>query len=49
MNLKGGISAYDAGCDNIGKDYKAVDVNTTGHDYGNDVTARSQWYKHNGY
>jgi len=48
MNLKGGLSAYNAGCGNV-QSYDNMDVGTTGNDYGNDVTARSQWYKQNGY
>jgi len=48
QDLKGGLSAYNAGCGNV-QSYEGMDVGTTGNDYGNDVTARSQWYKQNGY
>jgi hypothetical protein len=46
--LKGGLSAYNAGCGNV-QSYDNMDVGTTGNDYGNDVVARAQWYKQNGY
>ena len=48
MALKGGISAYNAGASKI-QDYENVDARTTGHDYGNDVVARAQYYKSIGY
>ena len=48
MALKGGICAYNSGVSNV-RTYKNMDVGTTGGDYSNDVTARSQYYKNNGY
>jgi len=48
MDLKGGICAYNSGIGNV-QTYKNLDVGTTGGDYSNDVTARSQFYKDNGY
>ena len=48
QDLKGGLSAYNAGCGNV-QSYDGMDIGTTGDDYGNDVAARSQWYKQNGY
>ncbi|KAM6942113.1 lysozyme g-like [Lycodopsis pacificus] len=45
--LKGGIAAYNMGDGNV-HSYGAVDENTTGKDYSNDVVARAQWYKNNG-
>jgi len=48
QDLKGGLSAYNAGCGNV-VTYEGMDDGTTGNDYGNDVAARSQWYKQNGY
>lgn len=44
QQLKGGISAYNAGVGNVDT-YSGMDVGTTGGDYSNDVAARSQWYK----
>ncbi|XP_017329515.2 lysozyme g isoform X1 [Ictalurus punctatus] len=46
--FKGGISAYNAGVRNV-RTYEAMDVGTTGNDYANDVVARAQWFKRNGY
>ncbi|XP_066504997.1 lysozyme g-like isoform X2 [Hoplias malabaricus] len=46
--LKGGISAYNAGVGNV-RTYERMDVGTTGDDYANDVVARAQWYKRQGY
>ncbi|CAK8673884.1 unnamed protein product [Clavelina lepadiformis] len=48
MALKGGICAYNSGVSNV-QTYENMDVGTTGNDYSNDVTARSQYYKENGY
>ncbi|XP_055034020.2 lysozyme g [Misgurnus anguillicaudatus] len=48
QQLKGGISAYNAGVKNV-RSYEHMDLGTTGDDYGNDVVARAQWYKSNGY
>ncbi|KAJ8276434.1 hypothetical protein COCON_G00081860 [Conger conger] len=46
--FKGGISAYNAGPRNV-RTYDHMDVGTTGNDYSNDVVARSQWFKQNGF
>ncbi|KAL7886149.1 hypothetical protein AOLI_G00064440 [Acnodon oligacanthus] len=46
--FKGGISAYNAGVGNV-QTYEGMDIGTTGNDYSNDVVARAQWYKRNGY
>ncbi|XP_036380034.1 lysozyme g-like [Megalops cyprinoides] len=46
--FKGGISAYNAGVKNV-RTYERMDVGTTGDDYSNDVVARAQWFKNNGY
>ncbi|XP_046887572.1 lysozyme g-like 1 [Hypomesus transpacificus] len=46
--LKGGISAYNAGDKNV-QTYERMDVGTTGDDYSNDVVARSQWFKTQGF
>ncbi|XP_043561105.1 lysozyme g-like 1 [Chiloscyllium plagiosum] len=48
QQLKGGISAYNAGTINV-RTYSSMDIGTTGNDYANDVTARAQWLKNNGY
>ncbi|KAI9529199.1 hypothetical protein NQZ68_013506 [Dissostichus eleginoides] len=48
QKLKGGIAAYNMGDGNV-HSYDSVDANTTGGDYSNDVVARAQWYKRNGY
>lgn len=44
----GGIAAYNMGDRNV-HSYDSVDANTTGKDYSNDVVARAQWYKNNGF
>ncbi|XP_026796409.3 lysozyme g [Pangasianodon hypophthalmus] len=46
--FKGGISAYNAGPGNV-RTYERMDIGTTGDDYANDVVARAQWFKRNGY
>ncbi|XP_072519565.1 lysozyme g-like isoform X2 [Salminus brasiliensis] len=46
--FKGGISAYNAGVGNV-RTYERMDIGTTGDDYANDVVARAQWFKRNGY
>uniref|UniRef100_A0A8D3B2J4 Lysozyme g n=1 Tax=Scophthalmus maximus TaxID=52904 RepID=A0A8D3B2J4_SCOMX len=48
QKLKGGIAAYNMGDGNV-HSYSKVDENTTGRDYSNDVVARAQWYKNNGF
>ncbi|XP_054829025.1 lysozyme g-like [Eublepharis macularius] len=48
QQLKGGISAYNAGIRNV-QTYDRMDIGTTGNDYANDVTARAQFYKKHGY
>ncbi|XP_067903218.1 lysozyme g-like [Heterodontus francisci] len=48
QQLKGGISAYNAGPKNV-QTYDRMDIGTTGNDYANDVVARAQWLKNNGY
>uniref|UniRef100_UPI00398ED9F1 lysozyme g-like n=1 Tax=Pristiophorus japonicus TaxID=55135 RepID=UPI00398ED9F1 len=48
QQLKGGISAYNGGPGNV-KTYDGMDIGTTGNDYANDVVARAQWLKRNGY
>ncbi|XP_075469609.1 lysozyme g-like isoform X3 [Ascaphus truei] len=48
QRLKGGIAAYNCGPSRI-QSYENVDNSTTGHDYSNDVLARAQWYKKNGF
>ncbi|XP_053567630.1 lysozyme g-like [Bombina bombina] len=48
QHLKGGIAAYNCGLSKI-QSYEQIDNCTTGHDYSNDVVARAQWYKKNGY
>uniref|UniRef100_H3ATJ2 Lysozyme g n=1 Tax=Latimeria chalumnae TaxID=7897 RepID=H3ATJ2_LATCH len=48
QQLKGGISAYNAGVRNV-QTYDKMDVGTTGGDYANDVVARAQWFKAHGY
>ncbi|XP_016887901.1 lysozyme g-like isoform X1 [Cynoglossus semilaevis] len=47
QKLKGGIAAYNAGDQRVTS--TNVDEYTTGGDYSNDVIARAQWYKRNGY
>ncbi|XP_054830954.1 lysozyme g-like [Eublepharis macularius] len=44
QQLKGGISAYNAGPCNV-QSYDKMDIGTTGNDYANDVTARAKFYK----
>ncbi|NXI51699.1 LYG protein, partial [Chloroceryle aenea] len=46
--LKGGISAYNAGPGNV-RSYQRMDIGTTHNDYSNDVVARAQYYKKHGY
>ncbi|KAI8514393.1 hypothetical protein Bbelb_087170 [Branchiostoma belcheri] len=48
MALKGGISGYNAGCDNV-QTYEGMDVGTTFDDYANDVVARAQWLRGQGF
>ncbi|XP_043927750.1 lysozyme g-like [Protopterus annectens] len=48
QQLKGGISAYNAGAGNV-QTYNGMDIGTTGNDYANDAVARAQYYKNNGY
>ncbi|KAF6730280.1 Lysozyme g [Oryzias melastigma] len=48
QQLKGGIAAYNAGDGRV-HSCENVDANTTGKDYANDVVARAQWYKQQGY
>uniref|UniRef100_A0A672G915 Lysozyme g n=1 Tax=Salarias fasciatus TaxID=181472 RepID=A0A672G915_SALFA len=48
MQLKGGIAVYNMGDGNV-HDQNNVDAHTTGGDYSNDVVARAQWYKKQGY
>ncbi|XP_061767455.1 lysozyme g-like isoform X2 [Nerophis ophidion] len=45
--LKGGLAAYNQGPGAV-HSLSAVDANTTGRDYSNDVIARAQWYSNNG-
>lgn len=46
--ISGGISAYNAGANNI-QSYDRMDIGTTHNDYANDVVARAKFYKRNGY
>ncbi|NXJ79842.1 LYG protein, partial [Trogon melanurus] len=48
QQLKGGISAYNAGANNV-QSYERMDVGTTHNDYANDVVARAKFYKRSGY
>ncbi|KFV62659.1 Lysozyme g, partial [Dryobates pubescens] len=48
QQLKGGVSAYNAGAGNV-QSYDKMDVGTTHNDYSNDVVARAQYYKKHGY
>uniref|UniRef100_A0A663LW01 Lysozyme g n=2 Tax=Athene cunicularia TaxID=194338 RepID=A0A663LW01_ATHCN len=48
QQLKGGISAYNAGASNV-RSYDKMDIGTTHDDYSNDVVARAQYYKKHGY
>ncbi|NXT29380.1 LYG protein, partial [Syrrhaptes paradoxus] len=48
QQLKGGISAYNAGAGNV-RSYDRMDIGTTHNDYSNDVVARARYYKKHGY
>ncbi|KAJ8393669.1 hypothetical protein AAFF_G00058880 [Aldrovandia affinis] len=48
QQFKGGIAAYNMGDGNV-HSYEEVDSHTTGRDYANDVVARAQYYKRNGF
>uniref|UniRef100_A0A8B9QCL6 Lysozyme g n=1 Tax=Apteryx owenii TaxID=8824 RepID=A0A8B9QCL6_APTOW len=48
QQLKGGISAYNTGVKNV-QSYDRMDIGTTKNDYANEVVARAQFYKRNGY
>ncbi|XP_069492786.1 lysozyme g-like [Ambystoma mexicanum] len=48
QQLKGALAAYNKG-PAVVKSYDQVDSGTTGGDYSNDVIARAQYYKQNGY
>ncbi|NXV19166.1 LYG protein, partial [Cepphus grylle] len=48
QQLKGGISAYNAGPRNV-QTYDKMDIGTTHNDYSDDVVARAQYYKKHGY
>ncbi|XP_009556220.2 lysozyme g [Cuculus canorus] len=48
QQLKGGISAYNAGDKNV-RSYDRMDIGTTNDDYSNDVVARAQYYKKHGF
>ncbi|XP_060089822.1 lysozyme g-like [Heteronotia binoei] len=48
QQLKGGISAYNAGLSNV-RTYDGMDIGTTGNDYANDVAARAQFFKRHGF
>ncbi|XP_064161693.1 lysozyme g-like [Anguilla rostrata] len=48
QQLKGGIAAYNCGDQRVCS-YEEIDSNTTRHDYSNDVVARAQFYKRNGF
>uniref|UniRef100_A0A8C5F538 Lysozyme g n=1 Tax=Gadus morhua TaxID=8049 RepID=A0A8C5F538_GADMO len=48
QQLKGAIAAYNTGDSRV-ESYESVDSRTTGKDYSNDVVARAQWYKKNGF
>ncbi|NXN27236.1 LYG protein, partial [Nycticryphes semicollaris] len=48
QQLKGGISAYNAGPKNV-RSYDKMDIGTTHDDYSNDVVIRAQYYKKHGY
>ncbi|XP_007436141.1 lysozyme G-like isoform X2 [Python bivittatus] len=48
QQLKGGISAYNAGPKNV-QSYDRMDIGTTKNDYANDVVARAKFYKTSGY
>lgn len=46
--VSGGLAAYNAGPGNVCS-LEGLDSKTTGKDYANDVVARAQWFKRNGY
>ncbi|XP_010896890.2 lysozyme G [Esox lucius] len=46
--LKAGLAGYNMGLSRV-HSYERVDESTTGKDYSNDVIARAQWYKSNGF
>ncbi|XP_059160496.1 glycine, glutamate and proline-rich protein-like isoform X2 [Physella acuta] len=46
--LQGGVAAYNFGVSNV-HTWTGIDVGTTGGDYSNDVMARAQWLKRNGW
>ncbi|KAJ8352526.1 hypothetical protein SKAU_G00240020 [Synaphobranchus kaupii] len=48
QQLKGGLAAYNMGASNV-QSYPGVDSNTHMKDYSNDVVARAQFYKSNGF
>ncbi|NXJ10895.1 LYG protein, partial [Odontophorus gujanensis] len=48
QQLKGGISAYNAGTGNV-RSYERMDIGTTHDDYANDVVARAKYFKQQGY
>ncbi|KAM4603878.1 lysozyme g-like [Polymixia lowei] len=48
QKLKGALAAYNMGAGSVDS-YEGVDARTTGRDYANDVTARSQFFKKHGY
>uniref|UniRef100_A0A8C9EGN5 Lysozyme g n=1 Tax=Pavo cristatus TaxID=9049 RepID=A0A8C9EGN5_PAVCR len=48
QQLKGGISAYNAGMGNV-RTYEGMDVGTTHNDYANDVVARAKFFQRHGY
>ncbi|XP_077338852.1 uncharacterized protein LOC143983254 isoform X2 [Lithobates pipiens] len=46
--IRGAIAGYNTGAGNV-RDLNDVDHRTTGKDYSNDVVARAQFFKNNGY
>ncbi|XP_059576969.1 lysozyme g [Alligator mississippiensis] len=48
QQLKGGISAYNAGPGNV-RTYEKMDIGTTHNDYANDVVARAKFYQKKGF
>ncbi|NXW55981.1 LYG protein, partial [Eurystomus gularis] len=48
QQLKGGISAYNAGAGNV-QSYSRMDIGTTHNDYSDDVVARAQYFAKHGY
>ncbi|KAJ8358888.1 hypothetical protein SKAU_G00154130 [Synaphobranchus kaupii] len=48
QQLKGGLAAYNMGASNV-PSYQGIDSNTHMKDYSNDVVARAQFYKRNGF